>query len=946
MTFTPEAITGCPECWVPDDASAVGNGNPVSSWSSRTLAHAMTATTTKRPTYSATALNGQPGLTFVAANSQILAYTAANALSTSNTGSIFVLFKITAATAGAQTLWSTADTGTANFYLMGQVNTALKVRYQQKNNDTADQIDGFNALATGTLFLVEWQSTGTEIIMRINGVNIGAYNWVTGSNNGDWFVGTDTPNRDNFCAGGLKRNTESGYFNGVLGPIIPVNGIISDADRLELYHQVNDKYGMSVGDNDFFEFATDLGADSGGPLLFGDFYATGPETDEPNPSGGPSGGPYKSVWFKYTPSVSGKAKFAIDVDTLAGVAVYSGSDLASLEEIVSVFSEDYGPVETAPFDVVGGETYYVQVSETDSSDGSLAHALTWTGPAPGDMFADAIDLGDTLNHSGSYTNVNATTETGEPVIGGYEGLGPFKSIWFKFHTTTAGRTLVSVPDSEFIVTMGVFTGSSVGGLTQVASTFDGPTGIRFRTEAGGTYYIGVGSYNEDDEGAFTLSLDDITGTVDDSDSFGAAEDLGSEVSGAISHDDTYATLEAGEPQPGAQSVLGSLWAKWTAPETGTLSLNTAGGTHDTVLAIYTSGGASLSDLIEVDSNDDSETDFTSELIDVPVTSGVIYYIQYGPSYYAESFGTLHLAWEFTPAPPPPPTFPWLTDEDGAGDLVVLPYQYEFRGWLGGSGTAFVVEKVEGLLSSPPVDDFDLPLMEHGSTPGVIRQQKRTIAFDLKVVGSRGFDIESKLAEVRRVFQLPRFRNTRKMYQLVFSRPGQPKRFVWCRCTNRDFTSEYATARGLAGGSVEVQAPDPTIYTVEEFSQDVVIASGNVSQDETLVMGGDYAEGVRPILHFYGPMRNPLVMNSADDGRTVRLALDIPAGDELVIDRQHRCWAKSASEEDWTQRPDFVRNDNQWWNLLPGDNLITIDRSGTGLIDDDGTLTISWRDGYA
>jgi hypothetical protein len=75
-------------------------------------------------------------------------------------------------------------------------------------------------------------------------------------------------------------------------------------------------------------------------------------------------------------------------------------------------------------------------------------------------------------------------------------------------------------------------------------------------------------------------------------------------SGTVNGTNAFATKEAGEPSheplgnPGGKSV----WYRWTAPGSGTATLNTLGSNFDTLLAVYT--GSSVGALSEVFKNDD------------------------------------------------------------------------------------------------------------------------------------------------------------------------------------------------------------------------------------------------------------------------------------------------------------------------------------------------------
>ena len=66
---------------------------------------------------------------------------------------------------------------------------------------------------------------------------------------------------------------------------------------------------------------------------------------------------------------------------------------------------------------------------------------------------------------------------------------------------------------------------------------------------------------------------------------------------------TLATLEPGEPLPDGKPGGHSMWLDWIAPINGAVTINTAGSSFDTLLAVYT--GSTVSNLTAVAADDDS-----------------------------------------------------------------------------------------------------------------------------------------------------------------------------------------------------------------------------------------------------------------------------------------------------------------------------------------------------
>jgi hypothetical protein len=77
-----------------------------------------------------------------------------------------------------------------------------------------------------------------------------------------------------------------------------------------------------------------------------------------------------------------------------------------------------------------------------------------------------------------------TRQAGEPALN-----GATRTVWYAFRPTSTGTVYVSA-EGDFTLSYGVFTGSSVGTLTQIPP---GDTATQVQAEAGKTYWIAIGS---------------------------------------------------------------------------------------------------------------------------------------------------------------------------------------------------------------------------------------------------------------------------------------------------------------------------------------------------------------------------------------------------------------------------------------------------------------------
>jgi Calx-beta domain len=132
-------------------------------------------------------------------------------------------------------------------------------------------------------------------------------------------------------------------------------------------------------------------------------------------------------------------------------------------------------------------------------------------PPANDNFANATVLIGAGSISGS--SVNATKQAGEPNHAGNTGGA---SIWYRITPTVSGIATIDTTGSGFDTLLGVYTGSSVSGLTTRASNDDLAyplilqSLVQLSVTAGVPYYIAVDGWNGAN-GAVTLNWD-ITGS--------------------------------------------------------------------------------------------------------------------------------------------------------------------------------------------------------------------------------------------------------------------------------------------------------------------------------------------------------------------------------------------------------------------------------------------------
>ncbi|MCX6879930.1 MAG: hypothetical protein NTW21_39925 [Verrucomicrobia bacterium] len=311
------------------------------------------------------------------------------------------------------------------------------------------------------------------------------------------------------------------------------------------------------------------------------------EAGEPNHAlGWGSTASGKSVWYSWTPASSGYAEF-----TLAGLfnkvlAIYTGTTLTSLTQMVNYCnagsSSAYGR-----FDAIAGTEYLIAVDGYGSASGSFTLSLAHTLAPPNDAFANRIALSGT-NATTSGANIGACKEPGEPNHAGYSGG---HSVWWTWSAPASGRATIST-DGAFYKVIAIYTGTELASLTPVANAISsgGIAAASFEAAAGGTYQIAVDGTNKFD---FTPSL---TVTValqppPGNDDFANATALTGTSATVSTATNLSASMESGEPNHAGRTGGHSVWWTWTAPAAGHFVV-AATGEFNKLLGIYTGGAVS------------------------------------------------------------------------------------------------------------------------------------------------------------------------------------------------------------------------------------------------------------------------------------------------------------------------------------------------------------------
>jgi hypothetical protein len=197
-------------------------------------------------------------------------------------------------------------------------------------------------------------------------------------------------------------------------------------------------------------------------------------------------------------------------------------------------------------------------------------------------FSDQVDIG------------TATFEGGEPQYCYFAS----QTVWYAITPSTTKVLRVSASGSSFSDTiLNVYrqTGSGFGGLSNLMCQTFGTTAT-FTAEGGTTYYVQAGKINGG-PGTMNIGVQEIPPPANDN--FASATAVGG-LPYADTVDATPATNEAGEPTPSCSYTgqpAGTVWYRYTAPSSGSISVTTFGSYATTVFAAYS--GSTLGSLAEI-----------------------------------------------------------------------------------------------------------------------------------------------------------------------------------------------------------------------------------------------------------------------------------------------------------------------------------------------------------
>ncbi len=344
------------------------------------------------------------------------------------------------------------------------------------------------------------------------------------------------------------------------------------------------------------------------------------EPGEPMHAGIPGG---KSVWFTWTPLLSGVATFdtfGSSFDTL--LAVYTGNNLTNLTEVASSDDGDGYYRSRVVFNAVGGTTYSIAIDGAYGASGTII-----------------------LNSSEDILSTAVPRINAQPVnqIVGFGGTATFSIPtisgasyqWLLNDVSLPGATsaTLQIPNVS-AANVGLYrVRVSAGGKTMLSK----PASLQISLLDGA---VNANALVQDKFQAAGLLIPEVFGgvqsvqTVQVSLSNRTFSQRLTRTSGGnsrgYSSTQVFSTYgggtQSGEPNHCDQPGGSSAWTSVQAVDNGIMEIDTDGSNFATILGVYTGNGNDFSSLVPVACDVSSGTGGTNSMVTFAATSNTVYYV--------------------------------------------------------------------------------------------------------------------------------------------------------------------------------------------------------------------------------------------------------------------------------------------------------------------------------
>jgi hypothetical protein len=182
-----------------------------------------------------------------------------------------------------------------------------------------------------------------------------------------------------------------------------------------------------------------------------------------------AGGGGASIWWQWTALSNGAYVVSTDGSAFhTSLGIYTGVELTNLSLVAEDQSSGAQGSSQILLAATGGTSYQIVVDGAMGTAGKVVLTIRPPGPPPNDYFGSRAVITGWSNSLTAW-NFEATKEPGEPSHAGNRGGA---SVWWTWTAPGSGPATLSTEGSDFDTLLAVYTGSSLTGLSLVASNDD------------------------------------------------------------------------------------------------------------------------------------------------------------------------------------------------------------------------------------------------------------------------------------------------------------------------------------------------------------------------------------------------------------------------------------------------------------------------------------------
>lgn len=277
-----------------------------------------------------------------------------------------------------------------------------------------------------------------------------------------------------------------------------------------------------------------------------------------------------------------------------------------------------------------------------------------------------------------------------------------------------------------------------------------------------------------------------------------------------------------------------------------------------------------------------------------------------------------------------------------GELITLPWQIDWNGFLLGVGTVYSIQELDGWLDMPGLDMGEADkTTQGGSWPGTPRAQSRIVTLRLEIRATA-----DRMGDAMRALRAATPRSaTADEAPLAISLHDETL-VAFGKISNRIIPVNQAYSQGLSPTATlqwlcaDSRAYEPTEQSViigaptggsggliYPISYPLVYGVAATPSNATCTNNGN--EATDSIIEFAGPILTPRLISSTL-GSALEFNLDLPAGQTLTVDTDRGTVQLNGTTDRLYTRSNFSVP-VEYFKLLPGDNDLTLTGAtiGTG-----------------